>query len=146
SRGAARAARELGLFPRSTARALWPLDDRRWRGAMSLFEERRGLYAIVDPAHTGARSPLALAEAIVAGGPALFQYRDKTQSDRDRLRLGRELRTLCRRAGIPFIVNDRLDLALLLGADGAHLGQEDLPIEAARRIAPSLPLGRSTHS
>lgn len=113
---------------------------------MSLFEERRGLYAIVDPAHTGARSPLELAEAIVAGGPALFQYRDKTQSDRDRLRLGRELRTLCRRAGIPFIVNDRLDLALLLGADGAHLGQEDLPIEAARRIAPSLPLGRSTHS
>lgn len=113
---------------------------------MSFFAERRGVYAILDPAHSGARSALELAEAILAGGPALFQYRDKLGSDQERLRLGRELRALAKRAGIPFIMNDRVDLALLLDADGVHLGQDDLPIEAALRIGGSLPIGRSTHS
>lgn len=113
---------------------------------MSVFTERRGLYAILDPEHTGEWSPLELAEAIFAGGPALFQYRDKKSSDRERLRLGGELRSMARRAGVPFIMNDRLDLALLLDADGAHLGQDDLPLEAARRITKTMPIGRSTHS
>lgn len=113
---------------------------------MSLFGDRRGVYAILDPAHTGDKAPLELAEAILAGEPALFQYRDKNGSDDDRLRLARELRAMAHRAAVPFIVNDRVDLALLVEADAVHLGQDDLPIEAARRITATLPIGRSTHS
>lgn len=112
---------------------------------MSWVAEARGLYAIVDPAHTGRYGPLELAEAALAGGCAVLQYRDKRSDDRARLALARELRALSARRGVPFVVNDRADLALLARADGLHLGQDDLPIDAARRVVGSMPIGRSTH-
>jgi thiamine-phosphate pyrophosphorylase len=106
----------------------------------------RGLYAIVDPAVAQGRDPERLAEAILRGGCAVLQLRMKTGADRDRLALARRLAARCRAAGVPFVVNDRPDLALLVGADGLHLGQDDLPVAEARRlVGPAVRIGASTH-
>lgn len=75
-------------------------------------------------------------EALRAGAPAV-QLRDKGLPPRDLLPLATRLRDDTRSAGALFFVNDRLDLALAAGADGVHLGPDDLPVAAARRIAPS---------
>lgn len=74
-------------------------------------------------------------EALRAGAPAI-QLREKTLPPRDTLPLARRLRADTRAAGALFFVNDRPDLALAVGADGVHLGPDDLPVAAARRIAP----------
>lgn len=76
-----------------------------------------------------------LRAALQAGAPAV-QLRDKGLPPRDLLPLGQRLRAETRDAGALFFVNDRLDLALALDADGVHLGADDLPVAAARRIAP----------
>lgn len=102
----------------------------------------RGLYAIVDPEQTDA--PLALAEAILQGGCAVLQLRDKRGDDRDTLGLARALRLRCAGRGVPFVMNDRFDLARLADADGLHLGQDDLPIDEVRPHFAG-PIGLSTH-
>jgi thiamine-phosphate pyrophosphorylase len=107
---------------------------------------RRGLYAIVDPEHCGARSPLDVAAGILEGGCAVLQLRSKSMPDRAFLALAGQLRGLCRDAGVPFVLNDRPDVARLVEADGVHLGQDDLPIAAARAIVGlEVAIGRSTH-
>src|SRR5690348_14101053 len=107
------------------------------------MRDARGLYAIVDPSACRGRDPEMIAGAILRGGCAMLQLRDKVNCDRDRLALARRVAVLCRSHWVSFVMNDRPDLALLAGADGVHLGQEDLPIAEARRIAPSLMIGRS---
>lgn len=103
------------------------------------------LYAIVDPLDTG-RSPVALATAYLAGGARLLQLRLKDASARDLLAAALAIRPLARAAGALFLVNDRPDVARAAGADGVHLGQEDLPVSAARRVLPAGCLvGVSTH-
>lgn len=111
----------------------------------------RGLYAILDPSvvlrNGGPEESLdrALSEAL-EGGCRLVQYRDKTAPPRLSLPRARRFSAACREAGATFLVNDRLDIALLCEADGCHLGQDDLPVSAARRIAPAgFLLGASTH-
>ena len=104
----------------------------------------QGFYAIVDPEHC-VLSALETADAILMARPAALQLRWKNGSDRDRFALGTELRKRCNVAAVPFVMNDRFDLALLTGADGLHLGQDDLPIEEARRFF-SGPIGVSTHT
>ncbi|MEB2284358.1 MAG: thiamine phosphate synthase [Myxococcales bacterium] len=104
------------------------------------------LYAIVDPLDTG-RDPLVLARAMLAGGARLLQLRLKTAATGELLATAAALRELTAAAGATFIVNDRADIARACGADGVHLGQEDLPVEAARPIAgPTAIIGFSTHS
>jgi thiamine-phosphate pyrophosphorylase len=106
----------------------------------------RGLYAIVDPEHCGGRDPRQVARAVLRGGCAALQLREKRMPPAERAALGRELRELCALRGTPFVVNDDLELALSLGADGVHLGQTDLPVEAARQQAGGrLAIGVSTH-
>jgi len=104
-----------------------------------------GLYAILDPALTGDRDPLRVAEAILAGGCARLQLRDKRGPDRRRLALGRALAERCRAAGVGFVMNDRADLASLCEADGLHLGQDDLALEDARTLVGPMEIGLSTH-
>jgi len=105
-----------------------------------------GLYAIVDPAATGERDPERVAAAVLAGGCARLQLRWKDASDGERLRLARRLAEQCRLAGVPFVMNDRPDLAHLCGADGLHLGQGDLSVEDARKIVgETTEIGLSTH-
>ncbi|HXV33640.1 MAG TPA: thiamine phosphate synthase [Gaiellaceae bacterium] len=94
---------------------------------------------------TGARPDLpAFLEAAVRGGVDLVQVREKTLSDRELLRVLEGARETTRRLGVPLVVNDRPDLAVLVGADLVHVGQDDLPVEAVRRFG--LPVGLSTHS
>ncbi|MCG8557000.1 MAG: thiamine phosphate synthase [Proteobacteria bacterium] len=106
----------------------------------------QGCYAIVDPEHCGARTPEDVAAAVLRGGCRMLQLRVKRMGDRAWLELGGRVRALCRESGAWFVVNDRPDLALLLDADGLHLGQNDLPIAQARRLVGALPIGISTHS
>ena len=104
------------------------------------------LYVILDRAAARGRELPALLEAVLAGGGRVVQLREKTMPMAELFPLARTLRERCRRAGALFIVNDRADLALALEADGLHVGQEDLPAAAARRILrPGMILGVSTH-
>jgi thiamine-phosphate pyrophosphorylase len=107
----------------------------------------RGLYAILDLDAAEARgiAPLELARRLLAARLPLMQLRAKHAPARRSLELLRALRPLCTSANTLLFANDRPDLALLSGADGVHLGQEDLPIEEVRRIAPGCLVGISTH-
>ncbi len=94
----------------------------------------------------GDRDPLAVLEAAVAGGVDCVQLREKEASLSDQHAWGRKLHRECRRLGVPLIVNDHLELALALGAEGVHLGQDDLHLDDARRLAgDQLWIGLSTH-
>jgi thiamine-phosphate pyrophosphorylase len=88
---------------------------------------------------------LGTVEKALQGGLRLVQYRDKTSDDQVRLAQAQQLCQLCRHYGALFILNDRVDLALAVGADGVHLGQNDIPIALARQILGSQKIiGRST--
>jgi thiamine-phosphate pyrophosphorylase len=94
---------------------------------------------------TGARPDLdAFLEAAVRGGVDLVQLREKTLADAALLPVLEEARSITRRLGVPLVVNDRPDLAVLVGADYVHVGQDDMPTAVARRFG--LPVGQSTHS
>jgi thiamine-phosphate pyrophosphorylase len=96
---------------------------------------------LVTPARPDLR---AFLEAAVRGGVDLVQIREKELPDRELLPLLAEAREETRRLGVPLVVNDRPDLALLVEADFVHVGQEDLPVAAARRLG--LAVGLSTHA
>jgi thiamine-phosphate pyrophosphorylase len=86
-------------------------------------------------------------ESALKGGLSLVQYRDKDTDDSTRFENAQKLRSLCHTYDALFIVNDRVDLALAVDADGVHLGQDDLPFEWARRMmGQDKIIGRSTHS
>ncbi len=92
------------------------------------------LYVITDPKASRGRSDLQVAEAAIAGGADVLQLRDKEASSGRLYEVALQLRKLTRDAGIPFIVNDRLDIALAADADGVHVGKTDLPASVARKI------------
>jgi thiamine-phosphate diphosphorylase len=73
--------------------------------------------------------------AAVAGGVTMVQLREKEASSREFYETALELRALTRRLGVPLVINDRLDIALAVAADGLHIGQSDLPLKTARRLA-----------
>src|SRR5438067_11542573 len=103
------------------------------------------LYAIVDPLDTG-RDPAALAAALLRGGARILQLRWPGASARELLAAARAIRPLARAAGALFLVNDRPDVARAAEADGVHLGQDDLPVAAARRVlGAGRRIGVSTH-
>lgn len=93
----------------------------------------RGLYAITDSKLLADGRLLPYAEAALAGGARLLQYRDKSDDDRRRLREAQALRDLCERHGAQLIINDDAELAARLGA-GLHLGQDDGSLSAARAL------------
>lgn len=93
------------------------------------------------------RSNREVVKDALAGGADLIQYREKEASTREMIKEGRELLKLTRRAGVSLIINDRVDVALAIAADGVHLGQDDLPLEDARRLIGSDKIiGISTHN
>lgn len=107
---------------------------------------RLHLCVITDPTLAPGRDHVAIAEAALAGGADMIQLRDKTGALRDLLPQARAIQARCRAHGAFFIVNDRVDLALAADADGAHVGQEDLPAVSARLLlGPARLLGVSTH-
>lgn len=104
-----------------------------------------GLYA-VTPDTADSHGLLTACEAALAGGARLLQYRNKSADAPLRLTQGRALLELCREYGVPLIINDHLDLALALGADGVHLGSEDGALPAARaRLGAGKILGASCY-
>jgi len=103
---------------------------------VSGLAQRLRLVVVTDRASAHPRDVVDVAtEALRAGAPAL-QLRDKASPPGDLLPVGRLLADAARAVGALFFVNDRLDLALAVGADGVHLGASDLPVRAARRAAP----------
>ena len=108
----------------------------------------RGLYAITSEAlcRQPERLPGAVAAAL-AGGARLIQYRDKHNTAEIRGHLAGQLLRLCRQRGVPLVINDDLDLAQAIGADGVHLGSTDAAVEDARaRLGPHAVIGRSCHA
>ncbi len=105
------------------------------------------LYAVTDRAWTGPMTLLQQAEAALQGGVTCLQLREKHLEDDAFLAEAREMAALCRRYRVPFIVNDRVDIALACGADGVHVGQEDMEVSAVRRMAgDKLMVGVSAHT
>ena len=104
------------------------------------------LYAIVDTAQTGGRPLAEVVDAMLAGGVSVLQLRAKDRPADEFLGMALDARERTERAGCLFIVNDRVDIALAARADGVHLGQDDLPLEAARPLMGDRVIGISTHS
>lgn len=105
------------------------------------------VYPILDADLLAGRSCGAAVADLARGGARIVQLRAKGASDRVLYALAREARAAARAAGVPFVVNDRPDVALMVEADGVHLGQDDLPpVEARRLLGPEAVIGWSTHS
>ena len=104
------------------------------------------VYPVTCERLSGGRSDLEVLEAVIRGGARMVQLREKDRSRGDLYRLAVQFREITRRSDVLLIINDHLDIALAVDADGVHLGQDDLPVPAARRIAPDLIIGASTHS
>jgi thiamine-phosphate pyrophosphorylase len=103
------------------------------------------LYAITDEKLIPRRDFLRVVESALLGGVDILQLRDKTTPDEELLSLARELKALCSEHNVLFIINDRLELALKVGA-GLHLGDEDAPVSVARKaLGPNAVIGRSCH-
>jgi thiamine-phosphate pyrophosphorylase len=96
----------------------------------------RGLYVIIDPDACAQRDSLEVAHLALEGGASMLEWRDKRHEKGDQLPQARLIRELCASRGAPLIVNDHVDLALAVSADGVHLGQRDLPVELVRPLAP----------
>ena len=115
-------------------------------------EERRQMFQQVDvypvtcEELSGGRSNLEVLEAVIEGGARIIQLREKEYSKRDLYHLALKFREMTAKAGILLIINDHVDIALGVEADGVHLGQDDLPLTVARELAPELLIGASTHS
>lgn len=101
------------------------------------------LYLVTDTGLCGPRGVPAVVRAAVAGGVSAVQVRAKDGGDRERLALVRAVQDVLRGTGVALIVDDAVDIALIAGADGVHLGQSDLPAAEVRRLAPDLLLGLS---
>jgi thiamine-phosphate pyrophosphorylase len=105
------------------------------------------LYAIIDPVQTRSPGPVVVAELLLSVGVRLIQYRGKQDTSLAMFDVSCAIAERVRQAGGTFIVNDRADVARLSGADGVHVGQEDLRVEQARHVLlPSQCVGVSTHN
>lgn len=102
------------------------------------------LYALVDPARAGGRDLAELARLTALGGATLVQLRDKNGSTRAMVEAARAIKRNLAPLGVPLLINDRVDVALAVNADGVHLGQDDMAIEDARALlGPNAIIGQS---
>ena len=114
---------------------------------MNFTEQNLRLYAVTDRAWTGKMTLLEQVEAALQGGATCVQLREKALDPDAFLAEARAMAALCRRYGVPFLVNDNLDIALASGADGVHVGQDDLPVEEVRRrVGSRMIVGVSAHN
>ncbi len=107
-----------------------------------------GIYGILGEKFSLGRTNADVAKQMVNAGIDIIQYREKLK-DKSLKQIYMEcceIRKITRDANIPFIINDYADIALMVGADGIHQGQDDLPVKALRKIAPDMMIGCSTHS
>lgn len=111
----------------------------------SLFESV-DIYPVTCERLSNGRSDLEVLEGIIAGGARIVQLREKDLRERDYFQLAEKFREITAKAGVLLFLNDKVDVAIAVGADGVHLGQDDFPVPAARRIAPDLLIGASSHN
>ena len=105
------------------------------------------LYAVTDRAWTGKQTLYDQVEAALKGGVTCVQLREKELDEAAFLQEARDICALCRRYGVPFLVNDNVEIAIACGADGIHVGQEDLAAgEVRRRVGENMILGVSVHT
>lgn len=106
-----------------------------------------GLYLVTDRSLCGVKSVESVVEKAVAGGVRYVQLREKEISTRSFVELAVRLKKLLHPVGVPLLINDRVDVALAAGADGVHVGQEDMPYETARKLlGPSAVIGLSVET
>lgn len=106
----------------------------------------QGLYALTGEPFANGRTSVEIVKDLLEGGVKIIQYREKEKDKISKYNDCKEIRKLTREYGCFFIVNDDIDIALAVNADGLHIGQEDLPLPVARRLAPHLVIGVSTHN
>ena len=104
------------------------------------------IYSVISSEFCLGRSPEEIFAAAAEAGAKIIQLREKNKGDKYLYELACKCRPLADRFGVLMMIDDRVDVALAAGADGVHLGQDDIPIEAARKIAPELFIGNSTHN
>lgn len=104
------------------------------------------LYVITGEEFHPNRTMIDVMKEALEGGADFIQLRDKKSSKKQILEKARALRELTKQYNVPFIVNDHIDIAIAVDADGVHLGQDDLPLQEARRIIGNKIIGISTHS
>lgn len=105
------------------------------------------VYLVTDNRQLGERSLEEVVRASIRGGAGVVQYRDKQSSTRVMVEKAARLRAFCRQAGVCFLINDRIDVALAVEADGVHLGQDDMPLVLARKIlGPDRCIGVTVHN
>jgi len=110
-------------------------------------EKIRGVYPIIDVDACKKRDPVHVLSKALAAGATVVQLRAKDLPAGEFAEIAKKMAALCKESGALFIVNDRLDVAVLSGADGVHLGQDDLPLHAARKVAgDDFIIGVSTHN
>lgn len=130
---------ELGQLPFEHARfALYEI-EKELVLKLSRQEKRdriSGLYVIVDREALGSCNETEVARQIAEGGGRIIQFRDKQRDKGEMLSVVRDLGQICSEAGSLFIINDAVDVALAAGADGVHIGQNDLPVSVTRGIVP----------
>ncbi|MBI1387708.1 MAG: thiamine phosphate synthase [bacterium] len=106
-----------------------------------------GLYVVLGEEFSNGRDYLEVAEQAIRGGAGAIQMRDKKMSKQDFLKISLKLRALTKENKVTFIINDHIDVAMAVGADGVHLGQGDFPIKHARHVmGPNFIIGASTHN
>jgi thiamine-phosphate pyrophosphorylase len=96
----------------------------------------KGLYVVIDTQSLGHRKHIEVTRQALRGGVAVIQLRDKTHDRGELLPVALEMKKVCARENVLFIINDYLDLAMAVGADGIHVGQTDLPVSVVRKLAP----------
>ncbi|MBE6356534.1 MAG: thiamine phosphate synthase [Lentisphaerae bacterium] len=104
------------------------------------------IYPVVSSEFCGTKSVTDVLISLAENGAKVVQLREKHRSDADLFALACRCREITARYGMLLFIDDRTDIALACGADGVHLGQDDLPVAAARAIAPELIIGASTHN
>lgn len=106
-----------------------------------------GIYALLSEHHSKVRCNIAVARQILEGGVKILQYREKHKKQKEMYRECQVLREITRNAGALLIINDHIDIALAVDADGVHIGQDDLPLKVVREIVGAgRMIGVSTHS
>lgn len=108
--------------------------------------EASDLYVVITEEFCAGRNSLEVLKLVLGAGVKVIQLREKNWTDRALVARAAEFRDATRSAGALLIIDDRVDIALAVEADGVHLGQDDLPIATARKLAPDLVIGASTHN
>ncbi len=104
------------------------------------------VYPVTCERLSSGRTNIEVLEGVIAGGARIIQLREKDISRRELFFLAEKFREITSAARVLLIINDHLDIAMGVDADGVHLGQDDFPLPVARKLAPQMILGASTHS